>query len=175
MILSGKQIHEKLGTEIIIDPFTEHQLNPNSYNLTLHNELLVYTDPILDMKKNNKTRSIIIPQEGFVLEPQRLYLARTHEYISTDYYVPMLEGRSSIARLGLFVHVTAGFGNIGSAGYWTLELVATQPIRIYAGIQICQIYFEQLYGSYDIYSNKYKDSTDIQPSYLYKELNRKKI
>jgi len=174
MILSGKQIREKLGTEILIDPFTESQLNPNSYNLTLHNELLVYTNPVLDMKKENKTEHIIIGTEGFILEPQRLYLARTTEYIRTDYYIPVLEGRSSIARLGLFVHVSAGLGNIGSAGYWTLELVATQPIRIYAGIQICQIYFQQLFGSYDIYSSKYKNSTDIQPSYLYKELDKKK-
>lgn len=174
MILSGKQIREKLGTEILIDPFTESQLNPNSYNLTLHNELLVYTNPVLDMKKENNTEHIIIDTEGFILEPQRLYLARTTEYIRTDYYIPVLEGRSSIARLGLFVHVSAGLGNIGSAGYWTLELVATQPIRIYAGIQICQIYFQQLFGLYDIYSSKYKDSTDIQPSYLYKELDKKK-
>jgi dCTP deaminase len=169
MILSGKEILEKLGTEIVISPFIESQLNPNSYNLTLHNELLLYTNSILDMKQENATEKITIGPQGFTMEPQQLYLARTTEYVRTDYYVPMLEGRSSVARLGLFVHVTAGLGNIGSSGYWTLELVAVHPIRIYAGVQICQIYFQQLSGQHETYSSKYKDSKDIQPSYLYKE------
>jgi len=173
MILSGKEIQEKLGNEIIIEPFAINQLNPNSYNLSLHNELMVYTDPILDMKSENKTEKIIIPQTGLLLQPQRLYLARTQEWTSTDYYVPMIEGRSSIARLGLFIHASAGFGNIGSSGYWTLELVATQSLRIYPGIQICQIYFQELQGRFDMYSKKYKASNDIQPSYLYKELQDK--
>ena len=108
-----------------------------------------------------------------MLQPQRLYLARTREYTSTNYYVPIIEGRSSIARLGLFIHISSGFGNIGSSGYWTLELVATQPLRIYPGIQICQIYFQEIQGSFDPYSKKYKASNDIQPSYLYKELQDK--
>ena len=128
MILSGKEIMQKIGNEIEISPFNPKQVNPNSYNLRLHNELLVYTAEELDMKIPNTTEKIIIPESGLVLEPNRLYLGRTVEYTKTDKYVPMLEGRSSIGRLGLFVHVTAGFCDIGFAGYWTLEMFCIQPI-----------------------------------------------
>lgn len=172
MILSGKEIQKKIGTEIIIEPFSVHQLNPNSYNLKLHNELMIYTNEVLDMKEPNTTERIIIPDEGYILKPGTVYLALTQEYIRSDYYVPMLEGRSSTGRLGLFIHVSAGFGNIGSAGNWTLELVVAQPLKIYAGIQICQIYFQTISQDYNRYESKYKGSTDIQQSYLYKELKK---
>lgn len=108
MILSGKQIKDSLGKDIVIEPFNEKQINPNSYNLKLHNELLVYDEEVLDMKKPNKTKKLIIPEEGIVLEPRKLYLGRTLEYTETDKYVPMLEGRSSIGRLGVFIHVQQG-------------------------------------------------------------------
>src|SRR5690606_35047853 len=120
VILSGKEIYRNLNKKIFIEPFNERQLNPNSYNLRLHNQLLVYEDPVLDMKKPNKTSVLTIPESGLVLEPNRLYLGRTVEYTRTEGFVPMLEGRSSVGRLGLVVHVTAGFGDVGFAGYWTL-------------------------------------------------------
>lgn len=170
MILSGKEIKNKLNKEIIIEPFNEAQLNPNSYNLKLHNELLVYEDFVLDMKKENKARSIIIPPEGIVLETNKLYLGRTQEYTKTDNYVPMLEGRSSIGRLGLFIHVTAGFGDVGFSGYWTLEIYCIQPIRIYAGVDICQIYYHAIEGEYEKYnSGKYQNNSGVQPSLLFKD------
>ncbi len=96
----------------MIDPYDEKLINPNSYNLRLHNELLTYTDEILDMKKQLNTEKIIIPDDGHVLHPGKLYLGRTYEKTSTNSFVPMLEGRSSVGRLGLFIHVTAGFGDI---------------------------------------------------------------
>src|SRR3712207_6222296 len=134
MILSGKEIKNRLGKDIIIEPYNENQLNPNSYNLKLHNELLVYEDDILDMKKENKAKKIVIPEEGVLLKPGKLYLGRTVEYTKTDKLVPMLEGRSSIGRLGLFIHITAGFGDVGFSGYWTLEIFCVQPIRIYPNV-----------------------------------------
>lgn len=171
MILSGKEIQKRLGQDIHIEPFSESQLNPNSYNLKLHNELLVYEDAELDMKKENKAKSIIIPEEGLWLYPGRLYLGRTAEYTKTDDLVPMLEGRSSIGRLGLYIHVTAGFGDVGFAGYWTLELQCVQPIRIYPDIEICQIYYHTLEGEYERYGRggKYQNNTGIQASMLYKD------
>lgn len=172
MILSGKEIKRRLGKEIVIEPFHEKRLNPNSYNLTLHNELLIYENPVLDMKKENKTRSIIIPPEGLVLETGRLYLGRTKEYTKTDKYVPMLEGRSSIGRLGLFIHVTAGFGDVGFCGYWTLEIFCIQPIRIYPGVEICQIYYHTIEGEYERYCSKYQNNRGIQPSLLYKDFEK---
>lgn len=170
MILSGKEIKRKLGNEIVIEPFNDRQLGPNSYNLRLHNELLVYEDDVLDMKKKHAVKKIIIPQDGFVLEKGTLYLGRTVEYTKTDKYVPMLEGRSSIGRLGLFVHITAGFGDVGFNGFWTLEMFCVQPIRIYPGAEICQIFYHSIEGDYVRYaSNKYQNNQGIQPSLMYKD------
>ncbi len=173
MILSGKEIQKKLDREIFIEPFNPGQLNPNSYNLRLHNELLVYEDRLLDMKKENKAKSLVIPEEGLILEPNKLYLGRTKEYTRTVNHVPMLEGRSSIGRLGLFIHVTAGFGDVGFAGFWTLEIYCIQPIKVYPGIEICQIYYHSIEGDYDKYSSgKYQNNTGIQPSLLYKDFEK---
>lgn len=138
MILSGREILKQLNKSIFIEPFDEGRLNPNSYNLTLADELLVYEERELDMKRENPVKRLTIPPEGILLEPDRLYLGRTAEFTRTEGYVPMLEGRSSTGRLGLFIHVTAGFGDVGFAGYWTLEIFCIQPIRIYAGAQVCQ-------------------------------------
>lgn len=171
MILSGSEIKAQLGTNIEIEPFNDEQLNPNSYNLRLHNELLVYEEIVLDMKRPSRFRRIQIPSEGLVLQPNQLYLGRTIEYTETRNLVPMLEGRSSIGRLGLFVHVTAGFGDVGFCGYWTLEMFAIQPVRIYAGVQVCQVFYHTLEGAVTEYkSGKYQNNSDIQPSLLYKEL-----
>jgi dCTP deaminase len=170
LILSGKEIRRKLGREIVINPFNLKQLNPNSYNLKLHSELLVYEEELLDMKKQHEVRIIQIPDEGLILEPGKLYLGRTEEFTETHGYVPMLEGRSSVGRLGLFIHVTAGFGDVGFKGYWTLEIHCVEPIRIYSGVEICQIYYHALEGSYEEYnSGKYQGNKGVQPSMLYKD------
>ena len=174
MILSGIEIKNKMGKELFIDPYNESQINPNSYNLRLHSQLLVYKNSVLDMKENNEVKSILIPPEGLLLEANKLYLGRTIEYTKTENYVPMLEGRSSIGRLGLFIHVTAGFGDVGFSGYWTLEMFCVQPIRIYAGIEICQIYYHAIQGEYEKYSSgKYQNNTGVQPSLLYKDFDNK--
>jgi dCTP deaminase len=172
MVLSGFEINRQLGQNIIIEPFDQSRLNPNSYNLTLHDELMVYEELILDMRKANRVRRLQIPPEGIVLQPNQLYLGRTVERTETHNLVPMIEGRSSIGRLGLFVHVTAGFGDVGFCGYWTLEMFAVQPIRIYAGVSICQIFYHDISGAFNEYnSDKYQNNTDIQPSLLFKELS----
>ncbi|KAB3537355.1 dCTP deaminase [Alkaliphilus pronyensis] len=174
MILSGREIERKMGREISIEPFNKSQLNPNSYNLRLHNELLVYEEQILDMKKVNNAKKIVIPSEGLLLEAGKLYLGRTLEYTKTDGYVPMLEGRSSIGRLGLFVHVTAGFGDVGFNGFWTLEIFCVHPIKIYPEVEICQIFYHKIEGDYDKYkSGKYQNNKGIQPSLLYKDFKNK--
>lgn len=172
MILSGEEIRKNLGTNIKIDPFDPERLNPNSYNLSLHNELLTYEEVVLDMRQPNRVRRLTIPDSGLVLSPNQLYLARTIERTETHGFVPMIEGRSSIGRLGLFVHVTAGFGDVGFCGYWTLEMFAVQPVRIYPGVQICQIIYHQVEGDIREYqSDKYQHNQDIQPSLMFKELN----
>lgn len=172
MILSGDEIKRNLGSNIEIDPFNPDNINPNSYNLTLHQDVVTYEEVVLDMRKSNRVRRMTIPESGMVLEPNRLYLGRTVERTETHNLVPMIEGRSSIGRLGLFVHVTAGFGDVGFKGFWTLEMFAVQPVRIYPGVSICQIFYHQIDGAIEEYvSDKYQDNNDIQPSLLYKELN----
>jgi dCTP deaminase len=106
-----------------------------------------------------------------VIQPDQLYLGRTVERTETHGFVPMIEGRSSVGRLGLFVHVTAGFGDVGFCGHWTLEMFAVQPVRIYPGVPICQIFYHDVRGEITEYCSKYQHNTDIQPSFLFKELN----
>lgn len=173
LILSGLEIRKRLENEIVIEPFREERLNPNSYNLTLHNRLLVYKNPVLDMKTPNATDELEIPESALTLKPGRLYLGRTAEFTKTEGFVPMLEGRSSTGRLGLFVHITAGFGDVGFCGYWTLEMFCVQPVVIYPGAEICQIYYHTLEGDYIPYrSGKYQNNTGIQPSLMYRDFEK---
>jgi len=173
MILSGLEIERRLGSDIVIDPYDRKLLNPNSYNLRLSDELLVYKNPVLDMAKPNDYEKISIPSEGLLLETGRLYLGRTMEFTATENLVPMLEGRSSVGRLGLFIHITAGFGDVGFRGFWTLEIICVQPVRVYSGVEICQIFYHTLEGRYENYkSGKYQNNQGIQPSMLYKDFQK---
>lgn len=173
MILSGKEIEKNIGKNIFIEPFDKDRLNPNSYNLSLSPELLVYENHTLDMRIPNPVKELTIPEEGLLLEPNKLYLGRTNEFTRTEKFVPMLEGRSSIGRLGLFIHVTAGFGDIGFSGYWTLEIFCIQPIKIYPNVEVCQIYYHDIHGEYEEYSSgKYQHNKGIQPSLLYRDFEK---
>ncbi|MCL2846505.1 MAG: dCTP deaminase [Firmicutes bacterium] len=176
MILSGLEIKKQVQAGAIkVDDFDDKRLGPNSYNLRLHDELVIYEDEVLDMKRPTKTKTIKIPPEGFVLQPGRLYLGRTIERTTTNKFVPMLEGRSSVGRLGIFIHVTAGFGDVGFDGFWTLEIQCIHPVRIYAGVDIAQIYYHSIEGEYTLYSDtknasgKYHLNDGIQPSMMYKD------
>lgn len=170
MILSGFEIEKRLNKDIFITPFSKERLNPNSYNVRLHNELVRYADEVLDMKKNHETERIEIPETGLILQPGILYLGRTVEHTRTENLVPMLEGRSSIGRLGIAIHATAGFGDIGFDGYWTLEIFCIQPVRIYPNVEVGQIYYHTIEGEYETYGNgKYQGNKDIQGSMLWKD------
>ena len=172
MILSGRNDPAEAGRRYRDRPVRPKHLNPNSYNLTLHDEMMTYEEVVLDMRKSNRVRRVDHSADGLVLNPNQLYLGRTVERTETHNLVPMIEGRSSIGRLGLFVHVTAGFGDVGFCGYWTLEMFAVQPVRIYPGVAICQIFYHQIAGDIREYaSDKYQHNRDIQPSLLFKELN----
>jgi dCTP deaminase len=167
MILTDHTITAEMNKgNIVIEPFNPANLGTNSYDLTLSNTLILYTERVLDVRKKNPSAPIIIPEEGIVLQPNIVYLASTIEYTQTLRHVPILMGKSSLGRLGLFVHVTAGFGDVGFAGHWTLELVCVQPVRIYAGMKIAQIVYNDITEmpkvSYDKkedakYSNQGKD------------------
>jgi len=170
MILTGNEIIKRLNKEIFIEPFNPERVNPNSYNLSLANELMIYVEDVIDPKKENKTQTIIIPKEGYVLEPGKVYLARTSEYTKTFNLVPMIIGRSSLGRLGLAVHVTSGFGDVGFCGYWTMQLVCVQQMKIYPGIKICQIFYHTICGDTTNYSSdKYQNSNEIMASKIFQE------
>ena len=166
MILSGHEIKQQVAAKnIVIAPFGAKFVGPNSYDLHLADDLLIYDEMILDPEQENRTLRLKIPPEGLVLRPGRVYLASTQEYTETHKHVPRLVGRSSIGRLGLFVHVTAGFGDVGFSGRWTLELVPTQPIRVRAGMRICQIYYSEISGEIlTPYAGKYQHSQDVVES-----------
>lgn len=173
-MLSGEEILREIEEgNIIIKPFDKKLVNPNSYNLHLGRELLVYTDEIIDSKRANKTEQIIIPEEGLVLQPNTLYLGRTVEYTETSKYVPMLNGRSSIGRLGVTIHVTAGFGDVGFKGTWTLEIFCIKPVRIYPNMEICQICYYPVIGERNIrYNGKYLNQIEVTASRLYTEYDK---
>ena len=173
MILSGLEIQERLGDDINISPFSSAKINPNSYNLSLHDELIVYDCPLLDMKRDNQFHIEKIPEDGFVLLPGTLYLGRTNEFTETHNLVPMLEGRSSIGRLGIYIHVTAGFGDVGFKGYWTLEMHCIHPVIIYPNVDVCQIYYHTIEGRHHEYNKgKYQNNGGIQTSKMWKELEQ---
>lgn len=127
---------------------------------------------VLDMRENNPVRELLIPEHGLVLVPGRLYLGRTVEYTESHGVVPCIEGRSSIGRLGLCTHVTAGFGDAFFKGNWTLELAAIEPLRIYAGVEICQIAYSPLVGEPLAYQGKYQGDREPRPSQLWREFLR---
>lgn len=171
-ILTGHEIKmQQAGGGLKISPFNEAQLGPNSYNLRLAPELMVYTEAVLNPKQDNRTRTIIIPEDGYVLKPGRLYLAKTMEWTESRDFVPKLEGRSSIGRLGLAIHVTAGFGDVGFCGNWTLELECVQPVRVYPGMEICQVSYHTVDGEIvERYNGKYQGSKDVVASRIWREM-----
>ena len=143
MILSDLNILDAIDKgDIVIEPFRRDCLGTNSYDVHLGKTLAVYVDRILDAKKHNRIREIEIGPDGFVLEPGTLYLGVTEEYTETHRAVPFLEGKSSVGRLGIDIHATAGKGDVGFCNTWTLEISCVQPVRVYAGMPIGQlIYF----------------------------------
>jgi dCTP deaminase len=145
MILTDKTINDEISEgNIVIEPFNPENLGTNSYDLTLSNTLVLYTESVLDTKKKNLSVPVIIPPEGIILQPGIVYLGSTVEYTETLRHVPVLMGKSSLARLGLFIHVCAGFGDVGFRGHWTLELIAVQRIKIYPGMKIAQIVYHEI-------------------------------
>lgn len=171
MILTGTEIMRQveLGA-ITISPFDRKKINPNSYDFCLGGDLLVYRRKILDAKKANATRQIHIDTAGVELSPERIYLGHTVEHFATDQFVPIFFAKSSIARLGLFIHVTANLIDIGHRGQWTLHLHAVQPLRIYPGMLIGQATFWRTEGDVRLYSGKYQDSEGPIASRLSSEL-----
>jgi dCTP deaminase len=193
MVLTGPEIIRQVEAGTIhIAPFNAANVGPNSYDVSLNAKLLVYdlgpgpdSQGVLDMKRNNPTRALTIPEDGLVLEPGTLYIGCTNETATSRAFVPMFEGRSSIGRLGINTHITAGFGDVGW-GYlpddqgslvcqyptWTLEIEVVHPIRVYPGVRIGQVYFIRPEGTLSFYKGKYTAQKEPQASRLYRDFEQ---
>lgn len=151
-------------------------IGPNSIDLHLHPHMKTYkarretndtptgqrvasTYVELDARGDNPTEDIMLTEEGFVMCPGTLYLARTIERTYTPHHVPKIGGRSSTGRLGINIHQTAGFGDVGFDGTWTLELSCVEPVRIYPAMRIAQLWLFTLsspVASEDQYQGRYQ-------------------
>jgi dCTP deaminase len=155
MILSDKRILEEIekGT-ILIEPFKREFLGTNSYDVHLGKHLACYKNRVLDAKAHNQIEHFEIPMDGFVLQPNTLYLGVTEEYTETHAHIPFLEGKSSTGRLGIDIHATAGKGDVGFCNTWTLEISCTQPVKVYRGMPIGQLIYFAVEGEIEVYYNK---------------------
>ncbi len=167
MILTDSEILKAIENgDIVIDPFDRVNLGTNSYDVHLGNTLAVYEDKVLDAKKHNKVNRIVISQEGIILEPNRIYLGATAEYTETHNFVPFLEGKSSIGRLGIDIHATAGKGDVGYCNHWTLEISVHQPVKIYRGMPVGQLIYFEIKGEVETpYHSKASSKYTVKTSF----------
>lgn len=170
MILTGSEIKKQVKlNKIHIFPFFEDNLNPNSYNFRLGDTLKIYTENILDSAKENKFIVLKIPKEGIILEPNQLYLGHTIEEMGSDFFVPIMQARSSIGRLGLYIYLNSGLGDLGFKKQWTLELHAIRPLKVYPGMKVGQMLFWKPLGKIILYSGKYKNSNGPETSQIWRD------
>jgi dCTP deaminase len=180
MVIADKKIKKAVKKgDIVIEPYDEARIGTNSYDVTLGPVLAIYTDKILDVKRPPNVKYFDIPDDGFVLQPNELYLGSINEYIESPKYLPWIDGRSSAARLGIGIHITAGRGDVGYKGYFTLEITAIKPIRIYKDIRIGQLTFFKTTKPKVLYCDKpnanYSDFSKLPvPSKMWKTYAPKK-
>jgi dCTP deaminase len=182
-ILSGPEIARAVSLgRIRIEPFSSEQLNPASYDVTLGDEVLTYCLwrdtglQTLDARREPWTkRRFMGSDEGLLLEPSVGYLMHTRERIWTDSFIPILDGKSSIGRLFVQIHQTAGFGDPGFDGQYTMEVTCTHPVRLYAGMRIAQMRFHTICGEVKLYAGNYQGEASTGPvaSRAWKQLEGK--
>ncbi len=177
MFLSRSEIlKEREAGNILIDPFDPAQLNPNSYDVRLGPILKLLTG-LADMKQPHEPHSIQrieMPEYGYLLTPGSFYLGCTFERAGSNIYVPMLDGKSGVARTGLEVHVSAGFGDTGFTGRWTLEISVKIPTRVYPFQRIGQVSFHAVKGDVELYKGSYDQTQNLEPheSHIFKTMER---
>ncbi|MFZ5391344.1 MAG: dCTP deaminase [Patescibacteria group bacterium] len=172
MILTGSKIKEEVKKRRIeISPFDKKRITTNSYDLALGDTVLRYKAGVIDPKKKIDYEEIKIPRSGLSLNSGSFVLGHSQERLGSDFYVPLIHGKSGTARMGLFVHVTADLIDIGSHGVTTFQLYATLPIRLYPGMLIAQVSFWVPFGDIILYKGKYQNSNGPRPSMTYKDFN----
>lgn len=174
MILTGRKIIDEVKNgRINIKPFDLDMVNPNSYNYRLGEVIYKIKSSIIDPKEPVIYEKIIIPKDGYLLEPHTLYLGSTLEIIGSSKYAMQLIGRSSIGRLGLFLQITASLGHVGTSHCWTLEMTVVQPLRVYPKMKIGQVSFWTVKGKNKFrYNSKYWKYLEPHISEFYHELER---
>lgn len=176
-MLSGEEIKRRMQIgDIIITPQDNIVINPNSVNLTLNENIAYYTEPILDLKKHNPIEKIVIEENGIILYPDKIYIAKSNEWTETQKLVPMLSGRSSLGRLGYHAHCSAGMGSIGYKGYWHMGIRPTIPIRVYKDMKCCQIYYFTTEGEItETYNGTMQNLTGEELGSQYHKILNKKV
>lgn len=178
MLLRDEIAKAVLADQITIEPFNPDQLQPNSYDLRLGSELVrVFPNDKWGrtMAINTRKPSVVLPADptddgSFVLEPWEFYLGHTEEVVGSDHFVPMLHGRSTAARHGLMIHLTAGFGDIGWKGQWVLEIRNMTPydMKVWPGDRICQVEFVPPTGktgaTMSMYMSTYQNQRGCRPA-----------
>ena len=170
MILTGSAIREECQNgRIMLNPFLEENVNPNSYNFRLDRVLKTYKNKLLDPKKPQEMETIVMGDEGFIIEPYKLYLANTIEEIGSDFYAPTYNARSSVARLGVFINLSATLLDIGFKGQITMQLYSINRVKLYPGMNIGQVMFWKPKGEISLYSGKYHNSKGPQVTQIFKD------
>jgi dCTP deaminase len=173
MILTGYEIMKRLESgKLDIQPYNPDNVNPNSYDLTLGSKLLTYNNLILDSKHPHITSELEIPASGYILRPGELYIGSVNEFIRLEDTVGVLYGKSSLGRLGLFIHVTAGFIDSGYRGNLTLELAVVKPLKVYPNMKIGQIAFHEELGDSMPYAGKYLGDKNPQASKSHQDFKK---
>jgi len=172
VILTGEEIvAERERGRIVVDPFDPGQVNPNSYNFRLGRQCRVYSKYPLDPRVPNEDDEIELDDDGFLLEPGRLHLCCTMEILGSEYYAPTFAARSSVARLGLFINLSASLGDIGYIGQWTLQLFSIHPLWVYPGMEIGQMMWWRPQGEIVLYEGKYQSSQGPQTTLIHRDFD----
>ena len=171
-MLSKKGILKELDKNICVDNAFKNTKD-NYILVTLNDILKTYEENDIDIKKQLKTKKIKIPKEGLVLEPNKLYLGRTNEFTKTEEFVPVLSGLDNIAIMGMEIHITAGFGDNGFEGTWTLEIICSNKTKVYPNMLIGRVYYHPLVGDTSIkYRGKYFGQIEATESRISTEYNK---
>ena len=180
MILTDKEILQEIDAgSIVITPYRRDCLGSNSYDVHLGGALAIYKNAVLDAREHNEIEHFTIPDEGYILHPDLLYLGVTEEYTETHKHVPFLEGKSSVGRLGIDIHATAGKGDVGFCNTWTLEISVKQPVRVFAGMPIGQLIYFVVQGEclvpYNTKANAKYNGRTVRPveSMMFKNFDEK--
>ena len=191
MVLSDRDIRSEIAAgRIVIDPFTPDAVQPSSVDLHLDRRFRVFRNsryPYIDVRADQPELTELVEIGGddpFILHPGEFVLGSTFERVALpDDLVARLDGKSSLGRLGLLIHSTAGFVDPGWEGNLTLELsnVANLPITLYDGMKIGQISFQRLsspaevgYGDASI-GSKYRGQRDPTASLYHRDFERGRI